>query len=345
MEVIQVVKRFGLCGGMEEYVFRLTEELSKMGVKVKVLCEVQITKTQHQVEVIELGCSIKKPRWLSHLQFSKKVSKWVKHYAEKQEIIHSHERISCHHVTTIHSTLFNFPKKGLPSFRKQMNEYLEKREVNCDSVCKIVPVSFLISNEITEKFNISGSKLACPISPGVSEIKVKRKKFDPRKPIIGFMGKEWKRKGLPKVIQIWREIRKQVSEVELCLAGFSNRLKLGLSESELNSVQVLGYVENKATFFSKIDILLHPANKEAYGMVIAEATSIGIPVVVSDECGAAVDINFQPKKVHRLDAPLREWTCSILELFTFCSAKDTFKKPRSWRMCAENYKIVYDNIK
>ena len=49
----------------------------------------------------------------------------------------------------------------------------------------------------------------------------------------------------------------------------------------MNSVQVLGYVENKATFFSKIDILLHPANKEAYGMVIAEALSVETPVFLT----------------------------------------------------------------
>ena len=73
MKVIKVVKRFGLCGGMEEYVFRLTEELSKIGVKVKVLCEIQLTSTDHEITVIELGKSIEKPRWLSHIQFSNKV--------------------------------------------------------------------------------------------------------------------------------------------------------------------------------------------------------------------------------------------------------------------------------
>jgi UDP-glucose:(heptosyl)LPS alpha-1,3-glucosyltransferase len=345
LKVIQVVKRFGLCGGMEEYVFHLTEELSKLGVTVKVLCEVQLTKTLSGITVIELGRSTKRPRWFSHIQFSNKVSKWVKSHAEKRELIHSHERISCHHVTTMHSTLFNFPKKGFPSFRKLINEYLEKREVNCDSVIKVVPVSYLISNEITLKYNISGNKLTYPITPGISKIKVKRKKFDPEKPVIGFIGKEWRRKGLPMVIKIWREIRKKVPGVKLCLAGFSSCTKIGLKESELNSVQILGYVENKAIFFSKIDILLHPANKEAYGMVIAEAASIGIPIVVSDKCGAAADMIFQPKKVHRLDSPIIDWAFSIMKLFNFCSAKDIIYKPRSWGKCAENYKNIYNSIK
>jgi UDP-glucose:(heptosyl)LPS alpha-1,3-glucosyltransferase len=345
MEIIQVVKRFGTCGGMEEYVFRITEELTKLGIRVTVLCEIQLTRSLDGVNVVQLGEGIKKPRWVSHFIFSKKVSSWVKRYSNRNQIIHSHERISCHHITTIHSTLFNFPKKGFPSFRKCMNEYLEKREISCDSLKKIVPVSHLIADEVTAKYNPLCSRLSDPVSPGVCEIVVKRKKFNSEKPVIGFMGKEWKRKGLPKVIEIWREIRKKMPGVELCLAGFSTSIELGLSESELNSVQVLGYVKGKSTFFSKIDILLHPASKEAYGMVIAEATSIGIPVVVSGECGAVDDINVKPKKVHRLDDAVSEWASSILDLLTFCSAKNSLYKPRSWGMCAENYKKIYDNLK
>ena len=187
MKVIQVVKRFGLCGGMEEYVFRLTEELSKIGVKVKVLCEIQLTSTDHEITVIELGKSIEKPRWLSHIQFSNKVSKWVKNYAKQNDIVHSHERISCHHVTTIHSTLFNFPKKGLPSLRKYMNEYLEKREMNSNRIKRVVPVSHLISNELKVKFPFVKSVLNEPISPGVSRINCSRKKPVINMPIIGFI--------------------------------------------------------------------------------------------------------------------------------------------------------------
>ena len=42
------------------------------------------------------------------------------------------------------------------------------------------------------------------------------------------MGKEWKRKGLPKVIELWRELRKENTSAKLCLAGFSTDADIGL---------------------------------------------------------------------------------------------------------------------
>jgi len=344
MKVVQVVKRFGLCGGMEEYAFRLTEELSKMGIKVKVLCEVQVTETQDQIEVIKLGESRKKPRWLSHIQFSNKVSRWVKDHAEKNEVIHSHERISCHHVTTIHSTLFNFPKKGFPSFRKCMNEYLEKKEISCDSLKKIVPVSHLIADEVHKKYPYVQKKLSSPIPPGITKIGITKKKFVPGKPVIGFMGKEWKRKGLPKVIKIWRELRKEIPGIELCLAGFPTQDDIGLLNNESDKVQILGYLEDKNEFFGKIDILLHPAKKEAYGMVIAEASSIGIPVVFSKQCGAAEDEHINPKIVNNESIPLIKWKYSIIDILDFCAPKTEHNRFRSWKECASYYKQIYMEI-
>ena len=62
MNVIQVVKRFGQCGGMEEYVFQLSKELCNMGLSVKILCETQVGLSDERIEVVQLG-TLKKPRW------------------------------------------------------------------------------------------------------------------------------------------------------------------------------------------------------------------------------------------------------------------------------------------
>lgn len=339
MQVIQVVKRFGLCGGMEEYVFRLTEKLSTMGVKVKVLCEIQITRTDHDIIVIELGEGIKKPRWLSHIQFSNKVSKWVKNNAKRNDVVHSHERISCHHVTTIHSTLFNFPKKGMPSLRKYMNEHLEKREMSSNRIKKVVPVSHLISNEIKVKFPFVKNVLNKPIPPGVSRINCSRKKLDINMPIIGFMGKEWKRKGLHKVIQIWRVITQTYSGTRLCLAGFPKNEDIGLTVQETNNVELLGFVEKKEDFYSKIDLLLHPAKKEAYGMVIAEACSLGIPVVCSKECGAS----YSELEVRSVDYSegINFWTREVLKCINEPFQGTASSSIPSWNDTARSYSVLY----
>ena len=342
MEVIQVVKRFGLCGGMEEYVFRLSHELNRLGVHVRVLCEVQLTEEEEGVEVIKLGESIKKPRWLSHILFSRKVSNWVKQNKKVNQVVHSHERISCHNVTTIHSTLFNFPKKGFPSFRKTINEYLEKREVSSRNLRKIVPVSSIIADEIKEKFPISSNLLMDPIPPGVAKIKTRKKSFDLKQPSIGFMGKEWKRKGLPKVLEIWREVKKTIPATNLVLSGFHKDDNIGLSSDEKSQINILGYVKQKELFFEKIDILVHPAEREAYGMVIAEAFSLGIPVICSTKCGAAVD---NPIKGHSLcrTSPSMLWASTVLKCFHSMPHYNHDLLDYSWEDTAQRYLSAYRN--
>ena len=54
-QIVQVVKRFGLCGGMEEYVFQLSKELKSTGLNILVLCEQKVSCPKHiQFDVIEL---------------------------------------------------------------------------------------------------------------------------------------------------------------------------------------------------------------------------------------------------------------------------------------------------
>ena len=60
-QIVQVVKRFGLCGGMEEYVFQLSKELKSAGLNILVLCERKVSCPKHiQFDVIELGSSMRK---------------------------------------------------------------------------------------------------------------------------------------------------------------------------------------------------------------------------------------------------------------------------------------------
>ena len=88
-----------------------------------------------------------------------------------------------------------------------------------------------------------------------------------------------------------RNSKKKIPLAKLCLAGFPTSEEVGLESYEFENVKTLGYVTDKSIFYEQIDILLHPA-KKAYGMVIAEASSLGIPVLCSNKCGAAFDNLF-----------------------------------------------------
>ena len=106
LKVIQVVKRFGICGGMEEYAYRLSHELNKLSIHVSVVCE-RIVNDPFNADfpIFELGETRKKPRWWSHLQFARRVREWVADNDISNTLIHSHERIDCHNVTTIHQVV------------------------------------------------------------------------------------------------------------------------------------------------------------------------------------------------------------------------------------------------
>ena len=346
MKVIQVVKRYGICGGMEEYAYRLVHELKSLGIDVSVLCETKINDPLNSnTLVIELNESRKKPRWWSHLQFAKKVKKWVTLNNCENTIIHSHERIDCHNITTIHSTLFNFPKKkALPSLRSSMNERIERNEICSPTVQAVIPVSEIISKQLRAKYPPCLKSLNAPICPGVSDIKIKKSPSNHDVPVIGFIGKEWKRKGLPKVIEIWREVRKEVPLSRLCLAGFPEDEEIGIKKDERRFVDVIGYIEEKENFYHQIDLLLHPAKKEAFGMVITEALSIGIPVVCSSECGASYHVPLD--LCHHLfyNAPAQLWVKSILEILNKSKNERFPKFSRPWNNVAKEYLKVYQAI-
>lgn len=317
-----------------------------MGKNVQVLCERVVDDPGNDnLDIIELGESMKKPRWLAHLLFAKKVRKWAEEFSHQNTVIHSHERIDCHHLTTLHSTLYNFPrrKKSL-SPRNWMNEYIEKRELSSISVQKIVPVSNLITIQISNKYPCYANKLVEPCSPGLLPINGPKHLLDSSSPVIGFMGREWKRKGLLKVLEIGSKIKKDIPGIRFCFAGFPKDEISKVAVSNLENIEFLGYVKSKESFFSKIDILLHPASKEAYGMVILEALSLGVPVLCSSESGAS-DSLPDPQYVLSYDSPVTLWSSKLKKLISELE-HSTFppRKMKTWLNVAEEYVQHYTDL-
>jgi UDP-glucose:(heptosyl)LPS alpha-1,3-glucosyltransferase len=345
LRVLIVVKKFGLCGGMEEYAFRLANELSKLKIETKVLCEEIINNPwEKEVECFRLGHSPPKPRWLNHIFFAIKVKKWVNCNVFDDTIIHSHERLNCHHVTTVHSTLFNLPKvKKIPTFRSLLNEIIEQRELNSNSVQKVVPVSNLIKKQISQKYPTVIPKLTSPIHPAVEPLDLNAIKCDLNKPRIGFMGREWKRKGLIKVIEIWRLLRLKIPSARLVLAGFDLPCSIKFKSDELKHVECLGFIQTKEDFYKRVNLLLHPAKMEAYGMVIPEALSIGIPVICSTQTGAAQDPNLN-SYVLDVNESSQSWADVALKILNSYNTSSHIRSSHTWSDLALSYKGVYSNI-
>ncbi len=222
LRILQVVRRYGPVGGMERYVWELTRELQQLGHQVTVVCERCHTEKPHGIEVHELGEIAKRPRWLSQLRFSGHVTAWLQAHPHLGWMIHSHERLGVHQVTTFHgppfATIFERPFWRWFSLRVWAWLYLERRELTVARA--IVPNSQFIKQQLANYYPQQRHKLTAPIVPGVIPGPLRDFHLVPSDGgIICFVGKEWKRKGLPLAVEIVAQLRRKRPELELWVVG------------------------------------------------------------------------------------------------------------------------------
>ncbi|RLL52265.1 glycosyltransferase [Mariprofundus sp. EBB-1] len=312
LNIIQIVRRFGPVGGMERYVWELSREIAAAGHQLTVLCEELCADAAPEgVAVVSLGGIRKKPRWLAHLRFSKRVSDWLATHPEYQHhIIHSHERTNVHQFTTFHGPPFakvkDKPWWKRISLRILANLYLERRELCGIQVKAIIPNSTLIANALNDYYPEISKRLAAPITPGVADIpKCVERVVDTDAGVIGFVGKEWKRKGLDMAVKIVTELRHNRPKLSFIVVGPNpDAVRHLFAHWPEERYQLLGETDS-APLYAQFDLLLHPARQEPYGMVIAEARAAGVAVLISDACGIADELDNA--SVLALDAPISTW--------------------------------------
>jgi glycosyltransferase involved in cell wall biosynthesis len=72
-------------------------------------------------------------------------------------------------------------------------------------------------------------------------------------------------------------------------------LKSYAAANRLDSVYFFGFQTRKKVpeFYMTADVLVLPSLKETWGMVVSEALCFGLPVIASDQVGAARDLVYE----------------------------------------------------
>ena len=345
MNIIQVVRRFGRVGGMESYVWQLSSELLKLGHTVTVICEKSLDVVPEGIHIVEVGAVALKPRWVALYRFSLKAHQLLKRNEYQGAVVHSHERLGVHHITTFHGPPFASirarPLWKRLSPRIWAHLYLEKRELLSKTVQVVVPNSCFIAGQLASYYPLVSGRLSVPVPPGVGVIpKRQPRTVNATGGIIGFVGKEWRRKGLECVLQILRRLALIRPNIELRILGPDYEEIHPLVSSCGFKVEVLGW-KDATTYYQDMDLLIHPAKREPYGMVIAEAMASGVPVLVSDVCGVASEIPESSGRVLSLELSFNDWTKAAHELLSL-SPKPTYV--RTWSDVASSYEKIYRNI-
>jgi len=338
--IVLIVRRYGPVGGMERYVWEISREMAALGHHITILCEQLLAESApHAVHVVTLGSVAPKPRWLAHLRFSARVSTWLAAHPDANRIIHSHERSGVHQFTTFHGPPFasvkNRPWWQRISPRIYANLWLERRELCAPQVRAVIPNSSLIADALRHYYPSVEARLTTPVTPGVADI--------PRRPnrqvpanggVIGFVGKEWRRKGLDIAVTIVAAVRQQRPDIEFIIVGPDPEDIRPLFQAWNGGFTLLGETD-AAPLYASFDLLLHPARQEPYGMVIAEAQAAGVPVLLSDACGIASEI--QPHSVLSIKADVNQWAHAV----EHCIGVQTTTIKRDWKTVAEEQLACY----
>lgn len=338
--LLHVVRRYGPVGGMERYVWELTLQFQKMGYHVTVICERCHVEKPEGITVHELGEVAPRPRWLAALRFDRRVTRWLEANPQPGVLIHSHERIKSHDITTFHSppfaTVFEKPWWKRISLRVAMQLFLERRELS--KARYIVPNSYVIKRQLTHYYPEFAHKLTSPAIPGVVADAQREPHCVPGKGgVIGFVGKEWQRKGLPLAVAAVKQLRRTRPDLQFVVIGPAADEVQHLFVDWEGGYILTGW-RDKARF-AEFDVLLHPAKAEPYGMVISEAMAARVPVVISSVCGAAAHVTSAAGKVLPPGAAASVWVEALENQLSRNGHIPKFE--HGWREVAQEYERFY----
>ena len=358
MKVLHVVRRYGPVGGMERYVWEATQALRDLGHQVEVVCEVCSARPAGIV-VHELGTVLPRPRWLALLRFGMRVRRWLQAHPHPGWLVHSHERLGCHDVTTFHgppfATIFEKPWWRWISVRVAMQLFLEIRELAVPR--QVIPVSDQVARQLLHYYPWVRSRLVAPVVPAVADpfatlrtvpgscvTRATTPDATSAHPgsrhVIGFVGREWRRKGLVEALELAGRLRLVRPEVELLIVGPTAGELAGLSGRVRASGAVCRLVPWSARVpYEEMDVLLHPARSEPFGMVITEALAAGVPVVVSEACGAASVVTAAHGEVVPLGAGPERWLAALERQLDRTTPVPPYR--RSWVQAAHETEGVY----
>lgn len=141
--------------------------------------------------------------------------------------------------------------------------------------------------------------------------------LNPGTPVLGFVGRLTRDKGIDELIAAWRSLREEIPELRLLLVGAPEALD-SLSDATRSAlgdphVHAVGLQADVAPLLALMDVLALPSYREGFGMALIEAAAMEVPVVATriPGCVDAVEegvtgLLVEPQRSGPLAAALRE---------------------------------------
>nr|WP_315479177.1 glycosyltransferase [uncultured Rhodoferax sp.] len=361
-------------GGAERYSIALVEELAARH-EVHVYAQT-IAHDFPGVRYHRIPMPLQRPRWINQLYFA-----WKTWRATRTgfDIVHSHENTWHGNVQTVHvlpvkHTLFADRQgvalalrwlKVLTSPRLLAYLWLENRRYAWALKKRVVCASSSLKAVLQAMYPASAPMLEV-VTPGVDAVPGRAsaaQRTQAREQLglpneatmLLFVGNDFVKKGLPALLQALAQLPAHTqlavvgkAESELAMRKLAERL--GLTAR----VHFLGSQRDMGSAYCVADALVHPTLEDAYGMVVLEAMSYGLPVVVSDMpySGIAQDLRDgenalllkDPRDVAAIATALQRLQTDA-ELGNGLSNRAlAFAQAHSWESTAGAYEAMYLGI-
>ena len=318
LEVVHVVRRYGLVGGMEGYVWELTHALSTLGVRVEVICEQVFGQPSPLIGIHTVIADKSPSRLMALLGFRSRVEGLItEQFSDRKIIIHSHERTLNHHVTTFHGPPMkvknNWWRFPWLSPRIKAWKLMEKEEILRPQVKVVLPVSNRIKEELVSLHPAVNNKNIIVAHPGVHHVARKpnrNKPYSQSDARFVFVGKEWERKGLNFAVQVIDYYESRIAHCTMEVYG-PNATDLPRFIRLHPNLVLKGWTKDIP--WSNYDALIHPATSEPFGMVIPEARSHGVPVLTTNVVGST-ELNYHGVVSLNTSENVKTWVSNLVEL-------------------------------
>ena len=302
-KIAVVIGAFTRRGGAERMAVETCEHF-KAQYEFHVICREYEKRiegiTIHKVRRINI------PRSLKRIIFALQVRSLLKKL--DVDIIHTHERIFEADIFSLHGTPPEHWAKEVLG-RKRLNlfdlscAYLDRKLIN-SSRCKVLlPVSKLVQECYKNYYDLSQKTIEV-VHPTVSDEFVNpppplfdwRERLNTPKDakVVLFIANNYEHKGLDLVFDAIKEVLKQ-KEVYLWVGGRGNIPKYKAKAKSLgiaDFVRFTGMIkENLPHLYRSADLIVLPSKFDTFGLVVSEALSLGLPVVISKNTGISYLIN------------------------------------------------------
>jgi glycosyltransferase involved in cell wall biosynthesis len=183
---------------------------------------------------------------------------------------------------------------GFGALPLKFQVWQERRAVRKSA--RIITFSEWCKNEIIARHQIGPNRIFVQPMPSAlpSEVVPSCDAFVPKKmdsPIrLLLVGREYKRKGIPVVIEVARQLNQKGIRSELTICGVTGEADGPVRFAGLFRKSVPEELRKYADLYRQANLLIHPALFDPSPIVPAEAAAFGVPTITNDVGGLATSV-------------------------------------------------------